>query len=125
MASRIIAERAFEFARRIVSLSEKWWERGFVGRKIADQLFDAGTSIGANAAEAQGGQTKPDFIARLSVARKESWEAIFWLRLGVASGVASKEDVDWELDEAQQLKAMITQAIRTAQSSPSRGGLDG
>jgi hypothetical protein len=39
-----------------------------------------------------------------------------------ATSIATKEAVAWELDEAQQLKAVITQAIKTAQSSPWRGG---
>ena len=61
MESRIIGQRAFKFACRIVKLCEGLWTQGPAARKIADQLFDSGTSIGANAAESQGGQTKPDF----------------------------------------------------------------
>jgi four helix bundle protein len=121
MPSRIISERAFEFAVRIVRLCEALWKRGNAARKIADQLFDSGTSIGANASEAAGGQTKPDFLAKLAVSRKESWETIYWLRLALASSVVSEDEVAWELDEAQQLKAMITQAIKTGQSSNWRG----
>jgi len=89
---------------------------------MADQLFDAGTSIGANAEEAEGGQTKPDFIARLAVARKESRETVYWLRLAIRSGVLTERDVAWELDKAVQLRKMITRAIHTAQSSDWRGG---
>jgi len=85
-------------------------------------LFDAGTSIGANAEEAEGAQTKPDFIAKLAISRKESREAVYWLRVAIATSVATKEELAWELDEASQLRAMITQAIRTAQSSSWRGG---
>ena len=70
MESRIIGQRAFKFACRIVKLCEVLWTQGPAARKIAHQLFDSGTSIGANAAESQGGQTKPDFTARLAVARK-------------------------------------------------------
>ena len=122
MASRIISERSFEFACRIVKLCETLWTRGPAARKIADQLFDSGTSIGANAAEAEGGQTKPDFLARLAISRKESWETIYWPRLVVATSVCTREAVAWELDEAQQSKAMITQAIKTGQASSWRGG---
>jgi four helix bundle protein len=122
MASRIISERSFEFACRIVKLCEKLWNRGPAGRKIADQLFGCGTSIGANAEEAEGAQTKPDFIAKLAVSRKESRETVYWLRVAVATSVTTKDEVAWELDEASQLRAMITQAIRTAQSSSWRGG---
>jgi four helix bundle protein len=124
MPSRIISERAFEFARRIIKLCGRLWREGPAARRIADQLFDSGTSIGANAEEAQGAQTKPDFIAKLAISRKESREAIYWLRLAIAAGIVAVTDVAWELDEAQQLKAMITQAIRTAQSSSRRDPSD-
>jgi four helix bundle protein len=96
-------------------------KKGCTGRKIADQLFDAGTSIGANSAESQGGQTKPDFTARLAIARKESWETIFWLKLALATAVTTQDHIAWELDEACQLRAMITAAVKTAQASSSRG----
>ena len=124
MESRIISERSFRFACRIVKLCESWWKKGLAARKIADQLFDSGTSIGANSSESQGGQTKPDFVAKLAIARKESWETIFWLKLAIATDVTTKEEIAWELDEAQQLKAMITQAVKTGQSSNWRGGPD-
>ena len=124
MASRIISERAFDFAVRIVRLCDRLWNADRAARKIADQLFDSGTSIGANVFEAQGGQTKPDFLARLAISRKESWETIFWLRLAIATSVVTNDAVAWELDEAHQLKAMITAAIKTGQSSEARGGAD-
>jgi len=77
MPSEIIAERAFEFGYRIIKLCERLWERGRAARRLADQLFDSGTSIGANAEEAQGGYTKPDFKAKLAVAKKESFETLY------------------------------------------------
>jgi hypothetical protein len=43
------------------------------------------------------------------------------LWLGIATSIIPKEEVAWEFDEAHQLKAMITAAIKTAQSSSSRG----
>ena len=121
MESRIIGERAFRFACRTVKLCERLWSQGHAARKIADQLFDSGTSIGANTAESQGGQTKPDFVAKLAVARKESWETIYWLKLAIATSIVTKDGVAWELDEAQQLRAMITAAIKTGQASSWRG----
>ena len=121
MASRIIAERAFEFACRITRLCARLWTGDPASRRIADQLFRCGTSIGANAEEAQGGHTKADFLAKLSVSRKESRETIYWLKLAVSTTVVKEDEVAWELDEAQQLKAMITSAIKTGQASADRG----
>jgi len=111
----LIETRSFEFSRRIIELCERLWKGTPAARRLADQLFDCGTSIGANSAEAQGGQTKPDFLAKLAISRKESHEVIYWLRLAVASGLVRPEDVAWELDEAHQLRAMITAAIKKGQ----------
>lgn len=63
-------------------------------------------AIGANAEEA---------------ARKESYETVYWLRLAVRAGLVTERDVGWELDEAQQLKRMITRAVHTALTSTWRG----
>lgn len=88
---------------------------------MAGQLFDAASAIGANAEEAQGGQTKRDFIAKLAIARKESFESRYWLRLLVATRNVTFEEVRWELSEANQLVAMTVAAVKTAQRSERRG----
>lgn len=80
-----------------------------------------GPSVGANAEEAQDGQTKADFIAKLAISRKESRESRYWLRMAIRLKKVTKEEVDWELTEAGELRAMIVAAIKTAQSSSSRG----
>jgi len=95
-------------------------KRGPVARHIASQLMKCGTSIGANAEEAQEGQTKPDYIAKLSVSRKESRETLYWLRIAVRVEAVTSEEIHWELKEAAELRAMIISAIKTAQSSSSR-----
>ncbi len=85
------------------------------------QLFRWGPSIGANAEEAQDGQTKPDYIAKMSVSHKESRETRYWLRLAVRINAVKADEVAWEMQEVGELRAMIVAAIRTAQSNPSRG----
>jgi four helix bundle protein len=117
----IICVRSFEFACRILTLSEQLWNRGPAARHVAAQLMRCGTSVGSNAEEAQEGQTKPDFIAKLSVSRKESRETIWWLRVAVRINAVSSDEVQWEMNEARQLLAMIRSAILTAHSSSRRG----
>jgi four helix bundle protein len=121
MAQSIICARSFEFAARILRLCDRLGRRGPIARHIGQELAKCGTSIGANAEEAQDGQTKPDFIAKLAVSRKESRETIYWLRLALRVEVVTSDEVKWEMEEAAQLRAMIVSAIKTAQSSRSRG----
>jgi len=117
----MICERAFELASRILKLGDRLYQRGPAGRLLATQLMDCGTSIGANAEEAQEAQSKPDFIAKLSISRKEARECIYWLRLAVRNEFVRADEVKWELSEAKQLLSMIRSAILTARSSPHRG----
>jgi four helix bundle protein len=117
----IICYRAFEFARRVALLCDQLCQRGFSSHHIAKQLIRCGTSIGANAEEAQEGQTKADFIAKMCISRKEARETVWWIRLAVAIGTLKAEESQWELSEANQLLAMIRSAVRTARSSADRG----
>lgn len=48
---------------------------------IANQLLKAGTSIGANAMEAQNAESKADFIHKIRIAAKEAEETQYWLWL--------------------------------------------
>lgn len=48
---------------------------------LSSQLFRSGTSIGANVREAQGAESRADFIHKLKVAFKESEELKYWLEL--------------------------------------------
>lgn len=124
-SSSIICVRAFEFASRVLKLSDRMYDLGRPSaRHIAHQIIRCGTSIGANAEEAQEGQTKADFIAKLSVSRKEAREAVYWLRLAVKHEIVGPKEITWELDEARQLLAMLRSAILTARSSQSRGPSD-
>jgi four helix bundle protein len=118
----IISERAFEFGSRILKLGDRIYPQGPSGRLVATQLMDCGTSVGANAEEAEEAQSKADFIAKLSISRKEARESSYWLRMAVKNAIVRAEDVEWELSETRQLLAMIRSAIRTARSSPDRGG---
>ena len=76
----IIETKSFDFAVRMVKLYKHLLEdKG--ERIISKQVLRSGTSIGANVSEAQRGQSKPDFNAKMNVALKEVNETYYWLRL--------------------------------------------
>ena len=83
MSNSVICDRSFEFASRALKLCDRIWERGPSARHVASQLMRSATSIGSNAEEAQEAQTKADFIAKMSISRKEARETTWWLRLTV------------------------------------------
>jgi four helix bundle protein len=121
MAQSMICDRSLVFACRVLKLCNKFSDRSPSARHVAHQLIRCATSVGANAEEAQEGQTKADFIAKMAVSRKEAREAAWWLRLATNAGIVTAKEVEWESSEALQLLLMIRAAIRTAQSSTRRG----
>ncbi len=78
MKDNIILDKSFEFAIRVVKLykylcNEK---KEYV---LSKQLLRCGTSVGANINEA--GQSKADFIAKMSISSKEARESKYWIEL--------------------------------------------
>ena len=72
MKKNEILDQSFDFALKIIELAK------FLKNKkeyvISNQILRSGTSVGANVTEAQAAQSTKDFIAKLSIASKESRE---------------------------------------------------
>jgi four helix bundle protein len=95
-------------------------DRRLTTQRLLLQLFDAGTSIGANLEEASGGQTKRDFIAKVAISTKEARESLYWLRLISATRRALGHEVAPLLEESDRLVAILTTILRSAQANPDR-----
>ncbi len=80
MSNNIVEDKSFDFAVRVVNLHKYLTaeKNEFV---MSKQLLRSGTSIGANVAEAQRAQTKPDFHTKMSIAVKEANETQYWIKL--------------------------------------------
>jgi four helix bundle protein len=117
-----IQDRSFLFGCRIISFCRELSIGDAVTRRLSWQLLNAGTSVGANLEEADAGQTKPDFIAKVSIARKECGEARYWLRLVAFAEPSASPAVAPLLDESGQLVRILTTIIKNAQSNTGRGG---
>jgi four helix bundle protein len=63
------------------SRNEYLHSRGAIARQLSCQILNAGTSIGANAQEADGASSRDDFIAKNRIALKEAKETRFRLRV--------------------------------------------
>jgi len=116
-----INERASLFACRVIELSQKLNQAGAVARHAGLQLLGSGTSIGANLEEATGGQTKPDFVSKVSIALKEAREAKYWLRVIDVGVLVQNEYLGADIQEADELIAILTTILKHARESPSRG----
>lgn len=75
-----LEERTFEFARTVRSFVKKL-PRTMCNLEDVKQLVRSSGSVGANYIEANEKLSKKDFQLRIKIARKESKESRYWLRL--------------------------------------------
>ena len=112
----LILDLSFEFAKRIVAL-HRYLQNEKQEYVLSTQLLRSGTSIGANVNEAQAAQSRKDFLAKLSIASKESRETLYWLRLLSETGYLDIEErhVHSLLEENRSLIKILTSIILTLQ----------
>lgn len=80
----LIVNLTFKFALGIIVFTENLEQNKKFN--LANQLFRSGTSIGANVREAQGCESKNDFIYKMKIAYKEAAETKYWIVLCAHSG---------------------------------------
>jgi len=113
MKENIIKDKSFAFAVRIVNLYKFLIDtkKEYV---LSKQLLKSGTSIGANIEEAIGGQSKSDFISKISISYKEARESHYWLRiLRETDYISDKQFISIEKDLNEILK-IITSIQKTS-----------
>ena len=110
-----VREKSYSFALRMIRLYKYLTDdkREFL---LAKQVLRSGTSIGANVEEALGGQSKKDFISKLSVAYKEARETEYWLRLLTDSGFLSAKESRSVLTDCRELLKLLTKILRTSRT---------
>ena len=113
----IIETKSFAFSVRIAKLYRHLCEekKEYV---LSRQILRAGTSIGANVAEAQQAQSSPDFISKLCIALKEAGETNDWLRLLRATDYLSEHEYDSLIIDCKELEKLLTTIIKSTKSLP-------
>ena len=114
----IIKKRTYEFALKIIDLYKMLISANeYV---LSRQLLKAGTSIGANIEEALAGQSRADFLSKMSIASKEARESNYWLRLIRDRKFLEDRHVDPLLAESSEIIRMLTSIVKTTSSSNSK-----
>ncbi len=110
---QIVESKSFRFAVRIVKLC-KYLNTDKKEYVLSKQLLRAGTSVGANIAEAEQAQSRADFISKMNIALKEAVETNYWLRLLEASDYLTQGDFSSIHSECRELERMLTAIIKSA-----------
>jgi four helix bundle protein len=112
----VLKAKSYRFALRIIKLYRHLseLEKEFV---LSKQVLRYGTSIGANVAEANQAQSKADFVHKLSIALKESFETDYWLNLLRDSEYISVKQAASLIEDCCELQKLLTASIKTAKAN--------
>lgn len=90
MKENVILEKSYKFAVNSIK-AVQGINKTVDSYILIKQLLRAGTSVGANVEESQGGYSKKDFKHKMNIAYKEARECKFWIRLIVDTQIKSKQ----------------------------------
>jgi len=108
-----LEERTIKFSEQVIGFVKRL-PQDVITKPLISQLVRAATSIGANYSEAEEANSKKDFVNKVAIAKKETRETKYWLRI-LASTIPNAKDearVLWQ--EAQELNLILAAIIRSA-----------
>ena len=108
MKANPLVDKSRAFALKMMGVCKE------IKHPLINQVLRSGTSIGANIHEAQYGNSKADFIAKLHIALKEANETKYWLILLNKSNYISNEEYKLLEDNCEKIKAMLIKSLNTA-----------
>ncbi len=111
-------DRCVTFGAAIVKFTDQL-PRSMAGIHLGKQLLRSGTAPALHYGEVQGAESIADFLHKMKVALKELRESKNNMRIQEKAGLlnASKTDHAWLLMECNELIAIFTSSIKTAQAN--------
>jgi four helix bundle protein len=116
MSDNPLKTKSYAFALRIVNLY-KYLAFDTKEYVLSKQVLRSGTSIGANIAEGNRGQSKSDFVHKLALALKEADETEYWITLLRDGEFITSAQADSLLADCIELQKMLTASIKTAKKN--------
>jgi len=115
MKDNPLRDKSYQFAIRIVKLSQ-YLQRDKKEFVLSKQVLRSGTAVGALIREAEFGQSKPDFISKMSIALKEANETEYWLSLLKDTDFISENQFVSLQSDCMELIAMLVSTVKTSKS---------
>jgi four helix bundle protein len=111
-----LRERVNSFSAAIIKIAGQF-PKDTAGSHIAGQIIRSGTAPALHYGEAQGGESPKDFIHKMKGALKELRETYNALQIAKEMSWLPEKELEWALDENDQLIAIFFTSIRTAQNN--------
>ena len=109
----VILEKSMEFAIRIVNLY-KYLSNSKKETVMSKQLLSSWTSVGANIREAKYGQSKADFISKMSVSLKDAAETGYWLELLYRTEYLTEEEYESMRKNYEEIIKLLTSIVKNS-----------
>lgn len=81
---------------------------------MSKQLIRSGTAVGALVREAEFGQSKPDFISKMSIALKEANETEYWLNLLKDTQYLEQKSFESISKDCKEIIALLVSTVKTS-----------
>ncbi len=112
-----LESRLTQFGVRIIRLAEQL-PKTRAGKHISGRIIRSGTSPAPNYGEAQGAESRADFVHKMQVCLKELRETQVWLSMAAkANLMKSLTEINSLIDENNQLISIFVTSIRTARQN--------
>ena len=108
-----LEERTQKFGEDIIEFAKEIYKNSITS-PIVNQLVRAGTSVGANYTEANGADSKKDFIHKIGISKREARETKHWLRMSVKAEPSLKEKAIKLWREAEELNLIFSKIVRSS-----------
>lgn len=106
-----LEERTARFGEEVIRFIKALLRAGFLV-PLTDQLIRSATSIGANYMEADGADSKKEFLHRMGICKRETKESRHWLRM-IAVAIPEHASICRELwKEANELALIFSSITR-------------
>lgn len=116
MKENILNTKSYSFAIKIVKLSQylQTEKKEFI---LSKQILRSGTAIGALIREAEYGQSKTDFVHKLSIALKEANETAYWINILKDTDYLEEKSFMSLLNDCNELIRLLIASVKTAKTN--------
>ena len=108
-----ISDRVFRFVVNVLKITATL-PKNQMNLVLTGQLIRCVTSIGANIEEARGAHTKTDSAYSMNIAKKESRETRYWLRLLLEMDPRFASAIKPLIQENEEIIKILTAIVKTA-----------
>jgi len=116
MNKKELEERLINFAVNTIKMAESI-SHSYAGNHLANQLIRSSSSPALNYAEAQGAESKKDFLHKIKIALKELRESLVCIKIIKKLNLIPEDRIQSIEGECNELVSIFVKSAETTQKS--------